>query len=146
MAWAQDEIHVNNGQLNVCKEDLVAPALGVGEQKILGSAFFEGPVQVGNPTEFPNVWATMMVGPVSGNVKTPPLIPGALCTGVNNPYSLAVVGDAAIFDNLDTEGNVNVGKNLVAQGEVMSRCGKHILSAKKNFDIPHPTKIGRAHV
>lgn len=24
----------------------------------------------------------------------------------------------------------------------MSRCGGHILSAKKNFDIPHPTKEG----
>ena len=24
----------------------------------------------------------------------------------------------------------------------MSRCGGHILSAKKNFDIPHPTKKG----
>ena len=24
----------------------------------------------------------------------------------------------------------------------MSRCGAHILSAKKNFDIPHPTKDG----
>ena len=32
--------------------------------------------------------------------------------------------------------------NIVAQGEVMSRCGVHILSAKKNFDIPHPTKEG----
>ena len=45
----------------------------------------------------------MMVGPVSGNVNTPPTIPGALCTGIHNPYSLAVVGDAAIFDNLDTK-------------------------------------------
>lgn len=142
MAWAQDELHVNNGQLNVCKDDLVAPALGVGEQKINGSAFFEGPVQVGDAMTFPNVWATMMIGPVSGNVKQQPAVPGALCTGVNNPYSLAVVGDMALFDTLDAQGSINVGEDLVAQGEVMSRCGKHILSAKKNFDIPHPTKEG----
>ena len=43
---------------------------------------------------------------------------------------------------VDTNQNVNVGGDLRAQGEVMSRCGGHILSAKKNFDIPHPSKEG----
>jgi hypothetical protein len=72
----------------------------------------------------------------------PPLIPGALCTGINNPYSLAVTGSTAFLGVVDTNANVNVGGNLITQGEVMSRCGGHILSAKKNFDIPHPTKDG----
>jgi len=84
-----------------------------------------------------------MIGPcVNTDLKTPPLIPGALCTGVNNPYSLAVQGGSAFLGNIDTALNVNVGLNLIAQGEVMSRCGGHILSAKKNFDIPHPSKEG----
>jgi hypothetical protein len=84
-----------------------------------------------------------MVGPVSNSdILTPPIVPGALCTGVNNPYTLAIDGPSAFLGVIDTSNNVNVGNNLVAQGEVMSRCGSHILSAKKNFDIPHPSKEG----
>jgi len=118
-------------------------ALGIGPLEIRGSSYIEGPVMMGSPGGFPNVWATTMIGPcVNTDLKTPPLIPGALCTGVNNPYSLAVQGGSAFLGNIDTALNVNVGLNLIAQGEVMSRCGGHILSAKKNFDIPHPSKEG----
>ena len=81
-----------------------------------------------------------MVGSLENNQSEDPAIPGGLCTGLNNPYSLGVIGDAAILDNLDVSVNIAAGRNIVAQGEVMSRCGGHILSAKKNFDIPHPTK------
>lgn len=38
--------------------------------------------------------------------------------------------------------NVFVRKDIIAEGEVKSQCGDHVLSAKKNFDIPHPTKEG----
>ena len=38
--------------------------------------------------------------------------------------------------------NVNVGGNVIAEGEVVSNNGSHVLSTKKNFDIPHPTKEG----
>lgn len=37
---------------------------------------------------------------------------------------------------------VNVKRNVNADGEVYSNGGSHRLSAKKNFDIPHPTKRG----
>ena len=37
---------------------------------------------------------------------------------------------------------VNVNRNVNADGEVYSNKGEHRLSAKKNFDIPHPTKSG----
>jgi hypothetical protein len=37
---------------------------------------------------------------------------------------------------------VNVKRNVNADGEVYSNRGVHRLSAKKNFDIPHPTKSG----
>jgi hypothetical protein len=47
-----------------------------------------------------------------------------------------------IKQNLAVGENINVGKDVTAQGEVKSQCGLHILSAKKNFDIPHPTKKG----
>ena len=39
-------------------------------------------------------------------------------------------------------GNITAEKNIVAWGEVYSNSGAHRLSAKKNFDIPHPTKEG----
>jgi len=115
-------------------------ALGLGPTEARGSAYVEGPAIIGNPSSFPFNYATLMVGPNINSEATTPVVPGTLCTGVNNPYSLAIDGDAAIFNNLDVAVNIAAGNNIVAQGEVMSRCGGHILSAKKNFDIPHPTK------
>ena len=113
--------------------------LGRGPTEIRGSSYIEGPAIIGTPP--PVLTATLMVGPVSNSdILTPPIVPGALCTGVNNPYLLAIDGSSAFLGVIDTSNNVNVGNNLVAQGEVMSRCGTHILSAKKNFDIPHPSK------
>lgn len=117
-------------------------ALGLGPAEARGSAYIEGPAIIGEPLSFPFNYATLMVGPNRNKEAIPPVVPGALCTGVNNPYSLAIDGDAAIFNTLDVALNINAGLNIVAQGEVMSRCGGHILSAKKNFDIPHPTKEG----
>jgi hypothetical protein len=119
------------------------PMKDVIGRDITGAAYIQGPVQMGRSTDFVTRWATLMVGGLENNQCEPPIIPGALCPGpLNNPYSLGVVGDAAILDNLDVSVNIRAGANIVAQGEVMSRCGSHILSAKKNFDIPHPTKEG----
>ena len=118
-------------------------ALGRGPKEVRGSAYIEGPSITGTPGAFPNVWATVMISGVNNSdLKEQPFIPGALCTGINNPYDLAVAGNTALLGTVDTNQNVNVGGNLIAQGEVMSRCGGHILSAKKNFDIPHPSKEG----
>lgn len=116
--------------------------LGLGPTKIPGASYLQGPNILGNPNVFPNVWAGTMIGPLVNPFSPPPLIPGALCTGINNPYSLAVVGSSGFLGNIDANLNVNVGLNVIAQGEVISRCGAHILSAKKNFDIPHPSKEG----
>ena len=82
--------------------------------------------------------ASVMIGR-SPNIKP---IPGALCYGINNPYSLAVAGNTALMGKVDTNSNVTVGGNLQAQGHVFSNCGGHVLAAKKNFDITHPTKEG----
>ena len=70
------------------------------------------------------------------------MIPGALCSGVNNPYSLGVMGSSAFLGKLDTNDSIGVGQHLFAQGHVFSNCGGHVLAAKKNFDITHPTKEG----
>jgi hypothetical protein len=117
-------------------------ALGVGPAEARGSAYIEGPAIIGDPKQFPIVQATLMVGPNINVESTPPLIGGSLCGAPNNPYSIAISGSSAFFGMVDTNEDINVGRNLIAQGEVVSRCGTHVLSAKKNFDIPHPTKEG----
>jgi hypothetical protein len=118
------------------------PWMGIGAAAIRGGAFVEGPLSIGNATEFPGAYATLMVGPLSNGdaIKVP--VGGANCGQNFSPYSLVVSGDAAIFDNLSVSSNVIAGSDIIAQGEVRSRCGSHILSAKKNFDIPHPSKEG----
>jgi hypothetical protein len=116
-------------------------ALGRGPAEIRGSAYLQGPTITGTAT-FPNVWASSMIGPLVNPESPPPVIPGSLCMGISNPYSLAVVGPAAFMGNVDTNLSVNVGLHVIAQGEVASRCGLHVLSRKKNFDIPHPSKKG----
>ena len=117
-------------------------ALGIGPAEARGSAYIEGPTITGAPLEFPIPQATSMIGPNRNTEVIPPVIFGAI-SGFNfSPYSLSVVGDACIFDNLTTNGMINVGTHVLAQGEVISRTlgGQHILSMKKNFDIPHPKK------
>ena len=118
------------------------PWMGIGAAAVRGAAFVEGPLSIGNATEFPGAYATLMVGPLSNGdaIKIP--IAGANCGQNFSPYSLVVSGDAAIFDNLSVSSKVIAGSDIIAQGEVKSRCGAHILSAKKNFDIPHPSKEG----
>jgi hypothetical protein len=139
MAFAQDDLFVSH-QLIVGEG--YPKFLGFGPTKIRGSSYIEGPAVIGNPNIFPNVAATLIVGPNKNVDSSPPFIPGSLCGTNYSPYSLAVSGDAAIFDNLSVNGIINAGKHIVAQGEVISKCGVHILSAKKNFDIPHPSKKG----
>lgn len=140
MAFQHDDLCVSHQF--VIGDGFPTTVLGVGLAKVRGSAFIEGPAVFGNAGTFPNVWATVMIGPNTNVDSSPPFIPGALCSGVHNPYSLAVQGPSAFMATVDVAEGVNVGSNVIAQGEVMSRCGKHILSAKKNFDIPHPSKEG----
>jgi len=122
----------------------IVPAIKEGNTKINGSMFAEGPVVFGAPLQFPTAYATVNIGPLtnSDSDSVPPFIPGALCSGVHNPYSLCVSGNAAVFDFLDVGSNIGAGGNILAQGNIISNCGGHVLAAKKNFDIPHPTKEG----
>ena len=117
-------------------------ALGLGEAKIRGSSYVEGPQIVGNATRFAIPYATLMVAPLTNGDSPTPKAFGALCSGINNPYTLAVAGPSIYFGIADFNETVNVGQNVYAQGQVMSNCGGHVLSAKKDFDIQHPTKEG----
>lgn len=122
----------------------VVPAIKEGDQKINGSLFAEGPIVFGSPTEFPYPYGTLNVGPLTNSDpdSTDPIVPGGLCFGINNPYSFSVSGSSAFMGPVDTNASVTVGQDLQAQRHVISNCGGHILAAKKNFDIPHPTRPG----
>ena len=141
MAFQFDEGHIYDGQLLVCPENVIPSALGVGPQKIIGSSYIQGPLNVGDTGfSFPPP-ATVMIGPrvdagPSGNVT------GSICGVTASNLSLFVRGNTAVKANLFVSSDVLARGNITAQGEVKSRCGAHILSAKKNFDIPHPTKEG----
>ena len=102
-----------------------------------------------NFNKAPIMWAGMEVYPGNGAdsnlygtlnvIKNPdePTTPNINTDGnVNVKKNVNVKGD------VNVDGNVNVGKNVKARREVYSNNGKHRLSAKKNFDIPHPTKEG----
>jgi hypothetical protein len=136
----------------VAKDEVKPEILGRGPAAIRGSAYMQGPNLFGSDITFPGIWATTMVGPLNNSDSIIPFIPGGLqyCGSLTNhsPYSFAVTGDAAIFNNLDVNlsiiagGEIKSSRNIKAQGSVESNCGKHKLHKKKNFDIPHPTKEG----
>ena len=117
-------------------------ALGLGDKKIRGSSYIEGPQLIGKATGFAIPYATLMVAPLTNPDSPTPKAFGGTCAGLHNPYSLAVAGNSIFFDVIDTNATINVGQNLYAQGQVMSNCGGHVLSAKKDFDIQHPTLDG----
>jgi hypothetical protein len=118
-------------------------ALGVGPLEARGSAYIEGPAIIGEPTSFPFNYATLMIGPNRNTEAVTPFIPGAFCYGPpSNQFSLAIDGPAAFLGNIETNSDIVVGRHVATQGDVISNCGGHILSAKKNFDIPHPTREG----
>ena len=113
-------------------------ALGIGTEEIRGTAYIEGPLIFGNPEEFPKISANCMIGPgINTDILPYQLEPPLIC-GIPQDLSLYCIGNAGI------QGNLLVGGfgNITAEGEVSSGCGAHVLSSKKNFDIPHPTKEG----
>ena len=153
-------------------------ALGIGPSKIRGSAFIEGPTQIGRAGAFveteegPALKATLMVGQtanvdcespekslyVLGDVvidgrqegaeeslaRTLLILGTVKIEGFLDRNALLVQGDTAVEGrlvvNVGEEGRPSAG-NIVAEGEVISK-EIHVLSAKKDFDIPHPTKEG----
>jgi hypothetical protein len=143
MSFNLDDVNTG-GQLKVGTG--ICPTTGEGATKINGSAMMEGPVVLGTPTMFPPIpYGTVNIGPLS-NSDAPfkPLVPGGMCYGLNNPYSLAVAGPTALMGNTDVAGNVTAMVDVNAQKEVRAFCGVHRLSNKKDlpFDMPHPNKKG----
>jgi len=141
MAFTMDEIWAYEGQLLCCPENVVPTALGVANQKITGSSYIQGPLNVGDTGFAYPPTATVLIGPRADSGPKGQ-VSGTICGTPPTDLSLFVRGNSAVRGNLFVSSDILARGNITAQGEVKSRCGNHILSAKKNFDIPHPTKEG----
>ena len=103
-----------------------------------------------NFNKAPIMWAGMEVypggGPAASNlygtlnvIKNPQEL---ITPDINTDGNVNVKKSVNVDKNVNVKGFVNVNRNVNADGDVYSGKGKHRLSAKKNFDIPHPTKEG----
>ena len=132
MAFTIDEVQVYKGQLLVCDDEIIPQALGVGEDKITGSVFLQGPVQIGDDGSYSEVEATLMVGPDTNDESPQP------------SKSLRVNGDVDIIGNTTQLGNtVQTGTYIGAHvGGSISVSVSGRSGGAKPFDMPHPSKEG----
>ena len=135
MTFNLDDANVG-GQLKVGAG--IAPACGESLLKTNGSAMIEGPVVLGQPTHFPFAFAGTNIGPLTNSDALPAFCPGALPLGLSNPYSAMVSPNLGVMGNLDVNFRIQCG-GIIAGLSVFDFRG-NVLAAKKDFDIPHPSK------
>ena len=100
-------------------------ALGKGEDELRGSAYMEGPLQVGKDDAFSDVSATVMIGPENNtDVEDHP------------SDSLVVEGNMTV-----NNGNLHTTNLLGCTGQGVALSGSTInTQGWKGFDIKHPNK------
>ena len=113
-------------------------ALGKGKDEIRGSAYVEGPLQIGKDTDFDELdGSTLMVGHEYNTDKDE-----------HSTTSLHVKGDVKIDGDGEIMGNyaLKVGGNVFVDygdiGDLQERFDTADKKPVKPFDIPHPTKDG----
>jgi hypothetical protein len=130
------------GQLFVTNKESKPENLGRGPARIDGSSYMQGPTVIGKDDAHKNVTATLMVAPLDNGDSPSPQVTGSICGTSPNKLSIYCIGNSAVKGNFFVSSDILARGNITASGEIKSRCGAHVLSAKKNFDIPHPTKDG----
>ena len=124
-------------------------ALGVGEKEIRGSAFLEGPVQMGTADAFDSVLATTMIArdkntdsifpPRSLWVKGNTRLEGDLGTA----NALNITGNTKQVGDTDTDGDIVVSGDARINGTTYADVqGTINVQGWKGFDIVHPSKEG----
>ena len=112
-----------------------AKALGKGVDMVRGSAYIEGPLQVGDDEAYDTITATVMIG-TEQNTDTKE----------HPKESLHVKGDVKIEGDTNQEGSTTQTGNITLTGEVIAStevtASGVTLTSRKPFDIPHPTKKG----
>ena len=104
-------------------------ALGKGETEIRGSAYVEGPLQIGQDTDYDSVEATLMVGAeYNSDSETHPK------NAIKAKGNVEIEGDIKQTGNQQVEGEIVASTEVTASGVT--------LTSRKPFDIPHPTKDG----
>ena len=104
-------------------------SLGTGTGLVRGSAYIEGPLQVGDDEAYDTITATVMIG-TEQNTDTKE----------HPKESLHVKGNVKIEGDTDQTGEITASGTVL--GGSVEDTGGNVLSAKKDFDIPHPTKDG----
>lgn len=105
-------------------------ALGVGPKKIRGSAFVEGPLQIGPAGSYGSVQATVMIGELGNSDAS------------SQTYSLWVKDKSRFQSNVRID-SLCKAKRLESQtGRIDSIRGNSLRYGSKSFLIDHPTKPG----
>jgi hypothetical protein len=121
------------GQLFVTNAESKPKALGRGSNRIDGSAYMMGPVQIGKDSDYSKVDATVMISNTNN----------ADCAVPEN--ALFVKGKTTNQGNLAVTQNISAGGDISAEGNITASevtAGGVSLTSRKAFDIPHPTKDG----
>ena len=108
-------------------------ALGKGKEEIRGSAYVEGPLQIGQDTDYDSVEATLMVGAeYNTDSETHP------------DNAIKAKGDVEIEGDTNQTGNITASENITTNahfiGDITQTSGTP--PGCKLFDIQHPTKDG----
>ena len=108
-------------------------ALGKGEDEIRGSAYVEGPLQIGQDTDYSEVEATVMIGAEYNSDSD------------SHPdKALKAKGNVEIIGDTNQEGNIKASENITTDahfiGDITKTSGTP--PGCKLFDIKHPTKEG----
>jgi hypothetical protein len=105
-------------------------ALGVGDNKIRGAAFIEGPLQVGKASEYGSVQSTVMIGEI-GNSDTS-----------SQTYSLWVKDKSRFESNVRIDSLCKTKRIESLTGRIDTIRGNSLRYGSKSFLIDHPTKPG----
>ena len=109
-------------------------ALGKGETEIRGSGYVEGPLQIGQDTDYSSVEATLMVGAeYNSDSDTHP------------DKAIKAKGNVEIIGDTDQTGNMEISGDMTIGGTMKSGYATwdgSIVATSKLFDIEHPTKDG----
>ena len=152
MSWGFDDINCG-GRLQVGTG--IVPAIKEGDEKINGSMHCEGPAVFGGPTEFPDNFATLMVGRTKNDDKD--CVPAKRSLYVKG--NTVIEGDDGTSSTLNITSSagqaININNGTVwidDSGEAMFKAGTsgQTMSSRfssadgrpKPFDIKHPSKEG----
>ena len=136
-------------------------ALGLGEKSIRGAAYVEGPLQVGNDTQYEEVEATVMIGEEDNDdgLIDLPDTPQDIRDGVDRkmrPANLSlkvkgntvIEGDDKTPDALVVDGDVTINNGNMHTSNLLAVTGQGCAwiestinqQSWKGFDIKHPNK------